>query len=248
MTTRSVAAASRVAQYVVHDRGVRILEALVGLAQVAVRVDVQDPERRMPRPQRPEQAVGGRVVAAHEAHEPTRIEPARCLRLDVGVHRPAAFVHAPDLADDRIVIRVPAPFQMVDHPFGIAAKALRLLLQGIVHVGRGNAPTPGAGCQRIVEIQLRGGLDDRIRRIRRTGPVGDRHVPRRRDQHQFRLLRLERQSEIASVGHAHSIRVECSLFHNVLLKHILLLTDKGTNFYLYLRIRRKISAGKFRIS
>ena len=109
----------------------------------------------------------------------------------------------------------------------IAAQALRFVQQRIVHIGRGDAAAPDAGSQRIVEIQLRRGFDNGVGGISRSGPVGDRHVPRRRDQHQFRRFGSERKSEIGSVVHADPVRIEVFLFHNMLLN------CKGTHFLFF---------------
>ena len=191
----------------------RIFEPFVGLPEVAVGVDVQDTERRMPPAEGADQPVGGRMVAADQPHRLARIEPARSLLLDVGVHRRTSLVHAPQLAHDVFVVGRTAALEVVDHPRGIDPQPLRRLLQGIVHVGRGDAAAPGPGGQRIVEVELRRSLDDRIGGIGRTGTVGDRHVPGGRNKHQFRRLGIERKTEIGPVVHADAVRIEGFLFH-----------------------------------
>ena len=52
------------------------LESLVRVAQIAVGIDMQDAELRVPRAQRPDQPVGGRMVAADEPHRLAGVEPA----------------------------------------------------------------------------------------------------------------------------------------------------------------------------
>ena len=133
-------------------------------------IDVQDPERGVAGSQGPDQAVGRRMVAADQPHDLPRIEPPGGLGLDVGVQGPAPFVHPADLPHHMVVIEASAPFEVVDHPFGIAPQALRKLQQRIVHVGRGDTPAPDTRGQGIVEIQLRRRLDDRIRGIGRSRP------------------------------------------------------------------------------
>ena len=203
-----------VAQDVEHDRRMGKFKTLVSVAQVAVGVDMQDAERFVTGPQGADQPVGRRMVAAHEPHDLARVEPAGGLCLDIGVHGHTALVHAADLAHDIVVFETSASFEVVDHPRGVDTQPLRGLLQRIVHVGRGDAAAPGPGSQRVVKIQLRRGFDDGIGSIGRSGSVGDRHVPRRRNQHQFRRFGLERKPEIGSVVHADAIRIEGFLFHN----------------------------------
>lgn len=94
------------------------------------------------------------MVAADQPDEFSRIEPARGLRPDVGVHGHTPFVHAADFAHHIVVLRTAAPFEVVDHLRRIAAQALRFVQQRIVHVGRGDAAAPCAGSQRFVEIEL----------------------------------------------------------------------------------------------
>ena len=104
---------------------------------------------------------------------------------------------------------------MVDDPFGVGTQALRLLEQRVVDIGRGNAAAPGSRSQRVVEIELRRGLDDGVGAIGRAGAVRDRDVPRGRDQHQTRRLGFERKPEIGAVADAHAIGIESILFHAV---------------------------------
>ena len=190
-----------------------VLEPLVGLAQVAVGIDVKDAEGFMAFAQRPQQTVGGRVVAADQPHELAGFEPATRLPADVGVHGGTPLVHPTQLAYHRLVGGVTPLLEVFDDAGRIGAQPLRLLLQRIVHVGRGDAAPPLARGQRVVEVELRRGLDDGIGGIGRPCAVGDRYVPRRRDEHQLRLLGLEREAEIGSRIHTDPIGVERFQIH-----------------------------------
>jgi len=163
----------------------------------------------MARAQRPDQPVGRRVVAADQPHGLARIEPARSLRPDVGVHRHAPLVDTADLAHDIVVLQAAASFEVVDHPCGVGPQTLRRLQQRIVHVGRGDAAPPRAGRQGVVEVELHRGFDNGVGRLRRPRTVGNRNVPRRRNQHQPCLVGRERQAEIGPVVEPYPIGVEC---------------------------------------
>ena len=113
---------------------------------------------------------------------------------------------------------------MLDHAHGVCAQPLRGLEQPVVDVGRGDAAPPGPGGQRLVEVELRGGLDDGVGTVGRAGSVGYGDVPRRREQHQLGRGGLERQTEVGAVGHPHAVGIEGFLFHTVIDR-----PDKDTN-------------------
>ena len=186
-----------------------VFEPFVGPAQVAVGVDMQNPEPFAPLAERLHQSVGSRVVAADQADELALRQPRTGLRTDIFVHLHAAFVHAADFAADRIVGDRPALFEVADHPLGVRAQPLRSLQQRVVDVGRGDAAPPRAGRQSVVEVELHRGFDNGVGRLRRPRTVGNRNVPRRRNQHQPRLVGRERQAEIGPVVEPYPIGVEC---------------------------------------
>ena len=78
-----------------------------------------------------------------------------------------------------------------------------------------NAAPPGTGRQRVVEIELRRSFDNGIGSKSRSGAIGDRDIPRGRDQHQTGRFRIEREPEIGAVGHADAVGIESFLFHVV---------------------------------
>ncbi len=158
--------------------------------------------------QRLEQPIRGGVVAADEPYDFALAEPMAGLCGDVGVHGCAALVDAADLAGDAVVVGRTALFQVADDLFGVAAQALRCLLEGVVDVGCGDAAAPCVGRQRVVEVELRRGFDDGIGAVGRAGAIGDCDVPRCRDEHQLRIVRGERHPEIGAVVHAHAVRIE----------------------------------------
>ena len=112
-------------------------------------------------------------------------------------------------AADRIVGDRPALFEVADHPLGVRAQPLRSLQQRVVDVGRGDAEPPRAGRQSGAEVELHRGFDNGVGRLRRPRTVGNRNVPRRRNQHQPRLVGRERQAEIGPVVEPYPIGVEC---------------------------------------
>ena len=197
-----------VAQDVEHDRSMRELEAFVSIAQVAVGVDMQDAELPVAVTQGTDQSVGRRMVAPDQSHGLPCVEPPRRLRPDVGVHGAAAFVDAAHLAYRIVVLGTSPAFEMGNHLLRIAAQALRLLQQRIVHIGRGDTAAPHAGSQRLMEVELRRGFYHGIGRMGRPGAVRHRHVPRSRNQHQFGRSRLERQPEIGPVIHTDPVGIE----------------------------------------
>ena len=129
-----------VAQDVEHDRSMRELEAFIGIAQVAVGVDMQDAELPVAVAQGTDQSVRRRMVAPDEPHGLPGVEPPCGLRPDVGVHGTAAFVDAAHLAYHIVVLGTAPAFEVGDHLLRIAAQALRLLQQRIVRepAARGN--------------------------------------------------------------------------------------------------------------
>ena len=149
----------------------RELEAFIGIAQVAVGVDMQDAELPVAVTQGTDQSVRRRMVAPDEPHGLSGVEPPCGLRPDVGVHGPAAFVDATHLAYHIVVLGTAPAFEVGDHLLRIAAQALRLLQQRIVHIGRGDPPAPAAHGSRAASRLLS--------RHRAHGPSRRRTTPSR---------------------------------------------------------------------
>src|SRR5205807_492456 len=89
---------ARLADDVVHDRRVRVLEALVRVPQIGVRVEVEDAESGVLGGMRSNGAERDAVVAAYRPYDLAAREPIRARLLYPGIHLAGDRVHDRGLA------------------------------------------------------------------------------------------------------------------------------------------------------
>ncbi len=162
-----------IAQHVRHYGGMRVLETLVGVPQVAVRVDLQHAERAVTLADGAYQTVGRRVVAADQTDDPALGEPVLRLGEYLAVDLGRSLVYLAHLARVELVgyDAAAALFEVCDHTLGIAPQAVRDILYRVVDRRRGYALAPCVGSCRIVKIDLARHIYYRVGGIRGARPV-----------------------------------------------------------------------------
>ena len=186
--------------HVVEDARVAPREALEGVAQVGVRVDLQDAHAGVAHRELGDQAEGARVVAAEHGGDRAAVEDALGLARDVAVHALAGGVHGGDRPRVRLVAGDRAARR--DDRFRGRARALRERGDVLGDRQHRDARLPHGPVLDVLEVDLLARLQDVRRAARRAGAVAGGGVERHRDHDHLRLpgARVEAEEPVARGG------------------------------------------------
>ena len=203
-----------IAQQVEHNRGVRIFETLIGVAQVAVSVEVQHSEATMLLCHCAHRTVWCRVVTTYQPNQLTLLDQRCNLLIYLVIHLLASAIDRCKLRSNTLGIST--IFERIDHILSLGAPHAALLAHQLIGRKRRDTSTPSIGIISIVEVELSRCLANCLGTVCRAVAIRNGHVPRCLNQYQIGLVGRKRQAVIVAICHTHPIGVE-EFVHNCVL-------------------------------
>ena len=148
------------------------------------------------------------MVTAYDTHLFSGLDPSFRLLVHILVQLLRSLVDPTQTALYKIRIESASIFQMGHDLQGLLTQPITARIQRIIHLQSANPLFPSAWVMHIVKIYLHGGVQNRIRSLSGTSTIRGCHLPGHREQHQLRLFRGKRHTEIAAIINTGSIGIK----------------------------------------